>query len=850
MPEKFHRIDVLTPLINSLRRDVSALKIYDKTDGKWTTACLKHQPCTTERLAFHTRTADANCPEAVKFRGAMGLYFVGANDADLLSKGSTTTQAALLDLDDHGNEYGLRYVLDVARRLAKIAKKYNLRASPWVSSGGGGVHLWFRWETPQDAYSVRMALSKILDRAGYKNGAGSLQNREIEVFPKQNNVSPSQVGNMAILPGALLSQHIVFKRGKTVRTNTLEELTSRINEHNANCEEGKEILPEHLFPLSDPVEVLESPVHMSSADREDYLRERRLKREAADLLGYNTYEGLPERDLEDMRRVLDALPSETWDNHDSWVRAGIALVNEHPEAGLDLFHEYSAKSGKYDPEVLDYRADSLLRASEERLRRGEPVLTFASLRMEARAHGYDLPSVSDFEEFEDDSIEVDDDSIESDEASDFDDDTDVASKNASGFVSANPLLPTLERAHGGMLLPHTGNLLKILPMKNVIGGEFAGDNFTGKIMVRGVKKMLEWRQIRDSDETKLKARLENMGKGFLPIPRTELKACLHCVAEDNAIDLAQDWCDALPAWDGVPRIDTFIGDYMWGRQGHDYERAVSRYMFSALAGRLLDPGVKAEIVPIFIGEQGLRKSSALEVLAPWPETFGEIDLEDKEDELARRIVGKSIIELVELKGVGTKDEEALKAFFSQKKEVWRPLYKEHTVDYLRRCLFIGTSNKTRILADLTGNRRWAPVLLGSGAGRGKSGVGEQVIDLEGIEAIKEQLWAEACHLYREHGVLFEECERLARGEHHKYMRVHPWEELLAEWLEEYPETMRMDGEAFVDLSMKDIYNAVGLKGRLMRHDRDMIDMFIDKMGLEEVRVGRGRVRRLRYHFDD
>ncbi|ESF27670.1 putative replication protein, partial [Salmonella enterica subsp. enterica serovar Tallahassee str. 0012] len=45
---------------------------------------------------------------------------------------------------------------------------------------------------------------------------------------------------------------------------------------------------------------------------------------------------------------------------------------------------------------------------------------------------------------------------------------------------------------------------------------------------------------------------------------------------------------------------------------------------TALAGRVLEPGVKADMVPILVGPQGCGKSSGVEALSPDPAFFTEI----------------------------------------------------------------------------------------------------------------------------------------------------------------------------------------------------------------------------------
>ena len=80
----------------------------------------------------------------------------------------------------------------------------------------------------------------------------------------------------------------------------------------------------------------------------------------------------------------------------------------------------------------------------------------------------------------------------------------------------------------------------------------------------------------------------------------------------------QEWAQSLGPWDGTPRVDKFLHTY-FGAEDNDYSTAVSRYLWTALAGRALKPGIKADMVPILYGQQGTIKSSAIAALVPWEE---------------------------------------------------------------------------------------------------------------------------------------------------------------------------------------------------------------------------------------
>src|SRR5690606_34027600 len=115
------------------------------------------------------------------------------------------------------------------------------------------------------------------------------------------------------------------------------------------------------------------------------------------------------------------------------------------------------------------------------------------------------------------------------------------------------------------------------------------------------------------------------------------------------------------------------------------------------------------MVPILVGDQGQGKSTAVKALVPSPEFFVEVSFAEKDDDLARKMRGKLVAEIGELRGLHTKELEAIKAFITRTHEQWVPKYREFTTTFPRRLVFIGSTNKDQFLADETGNRRWLPV---------------------------------------------------------------------------------------------------------------------------------------------
>lgn len=117
-----------------------------------------------------------------------------------IAPGESTTRVALLDFDSHKGETPWIRMTEITQEVLDTARLFGLEGVPFRSSGGHGVHLYFLWDTPQDARSVRALLKDILTACGLKPGTGGVAAGEVEAFPKQNAVPLGGFGSMFILP--------------------------------------------------------------------------------------------------------------------------------------------------------------------------------------------------------------------------------------------------------------------------------------------------------------------------------------------------------------------------------------------------------------------------------------------------------------------------------------------------------------------------------------------------------------------------------------------------------------------------------------------------------------------------
>lgn len=199
----------------------------------------------------------------------------------------------------------------------------------------------------------------------------------------------------------------------------------------------------------------------------------------------------------------------------------------------------------------------------------------------------------------------------------------------------------------------------------------------------------------------------------------------------NPFHPVRDYLDSL-VWDGQPRVCRWLATYM-GAKDDDYTRMVSPWWFLAPIARVFAPGCKVDTVPIFEGDQGVGKSSAVRVLAdPWS-CDTPIVIGDKDAYLTMR--GRWFIELAELESLDKAAAAKAKAFFTSPTDTYRAPYGREIIEVPRQCVFVGTVNHGEYLRDDSGGRRFLPVRTGK-------------INLDLLTKHKDQLWAEAVTMYR------------------------------------------------------------------------------------------------------
>ena len=220
---------------------------------------------------------------------------------------------------------------------------------------------------------------------------------------------------------------------------------------------------------------------------------------------------------------------------------------------------------------------------------------------------------------------------------------------------------------------------------------------------------------------------------------TDITESIRRVCMSRPRNLLQEELEAL-TWDGTSRVEGLAQALRIVTDGEDeYRLAVSMlrcFLIQAVA-RAFAPGCKAEGVLILMGGQGEGKSTVFETLAgrEWFADSG-MNLENKDSYL--QLAAAWIYEWPELDSMRRVRNTTIKSFLSSREDTFRGVFARNVVPVARHTVIVGSTNKAEFLTDDTGDRRYWPVRVGD------------AIDLAWVEQARNQLWAEAVHMYRQH----------------------------------------------------------------------------------------------------
>lgn len=298
-------------------------------------------------------------------------------------------------------------------------------------------------------------------------------------------------------------------------------------------------------------------------------------------------------------------------------------------------------------------------------------------------------------------------------------------------------LKKMEVDQHGNYLNTINNVVLILENDPAFKGRFKVDDMKKNVVVDGE---LPWRgidgiktQIVDEDYAALRHYLELV---YRITNSPKIDDAMAIVAKKHIFHPIRDWVSGLK-WDGTKRAETLFIDYL-GVNNSGYTRMVSRKSLLACIYRVFEPGVKFDNMLVLIGEQGIGKSTILKRLgqAWYNESLTNINTKESFEQLQ----GAWIIEFGELNSIRNAEIETIKHFLSKCQDDYRPAYGRLVMTFLRMCVFFGTTNTMHFLKDITGNRRFWPLVCELGNAT------EDIFTHFTLKEV-EQVWAEVYTWY-------------------------------------------------------------------------------------------------------
>lgn len=322
--------------------------------------------------------------------------------------------------------------------------------------------------------------------------------------------------------------------------------------------------------------------------------------------------------------------------------------------------------------------------------------------------------------------------------------------------------------------------------------------------------------VNDTDISIIKGRIERMHGIYND---AKLNDAVEQVSSDNAFHPIKLYLESL-TWDGVPRIDTFLVDYM-GAEDNAYTREAFRKMLLAAVTRIYEPGRKFDTALVFYSEQGVGKSTLIQRLSKGWFNDSLTNLSGKESYEAIRFAW--LVELAELSALRKSDVEAVKNFISKREDTYRGAYARRVKTHKRQCVFFGSTNDDEFLKDATGNRRFFPVEV-------KRTRKTRLIFEPEFDAIVDQLWAEAMEGYMlgEALTLSGEAEAIAGGTREEFTERTPIRGLIEEYLDRlFPADYE---DRFLAQRLDFLNGDLGEEGTETKNSFSLIELWTEALG--------------------
>jgi hypothetical protein len=209
-------------------------------------------------------------------------------------------------------------------------------------------------------------------------------------------------------------------------------------------------------------------------------------------------------------------------------------------------------------------------------------------------------------------------------------------------------------------------------------------------------------------------------------------------------------CDYLSTlkWDGQDRVAGLAAAL--GQTDAFVQTLLRKFLISAVVRPLewsnndprMAPNWKVDTVLVLKGHQGKRKSTFFKALCSDDRWFSDNlpSITHTPKDASMHMLGKWIVEQAEFEGhIARSSVENMKAFITREVENFRKPYGRGEIHMRRPSVLVGTTNSETFLNDPTGDRRFWVIEIPK----------DVEIDIAWVRANRDQLWAQARHLYEQ-----------------------------------------------------------------------------------------------------
>lgn len=280
-------------------------------------------------------------------------------------------------------------------------------------------------------------------------------------------------------------------------------------------------------------------------------------------------------------------------------------------------------------------------------------------------------------------------------------------------------------------------------IRGYYSGLFVLNEFSDEIIVRvhppwlAANEEFRVHTLTDSDVINMSAHVENFG---FKVGKEKVRDAIVSISEKDRIHPVKQYMRSLQ-WDGVNRLSTWLRDYAGATvQDEKYLSAIGTKWLLAGVARTFQAGCKFDHMLVLEGKTDIGKSALLRELA----TFGDIEeayftdavsMKDFDRPFAAMLwQGNLILEFAELDGMDKASINTVKAWITRQEDVYQPKFSNDKKHRPRQFILAGTTNEDVWMVDTTGNKRFWPVHC-------------TFTNIPALKEVKEQLWAEAMHLY-------------------------------------------------------------------------------------------------------